>query len=52
MVLCCLSGEMKLFGIDTVGLWSWLCMCVFREYLQDDCPPNPDLDTIVPSLVK
>jgi hypothetical protein len=23
-----------------------------REYLQDDCPPNPDLDTIVPSLVK
>jgi hypothetical protein len=25
---------------------------LLREYLQDDCPPNPDLDTIVPSLVK
>lgn len=24
---------------------------LLREYLQDDCPPNPDLDTIVPSLV-
>ncbi|XP_062499286.1 uncharacterized protein LOC134176635 [Corticium candelabrum] len=45
--------EIQLQQLQSTGACSLAdgVVLLIREYLQDDCPPNPDLDTIVPSLV-